>query len=75
MSAADSIAAILKRAGARVVRQEIDIPANGSCGGDIYYHRDDFRAARELQGLLSDVDRLRLSSFEIDEARFLVWLR
>ena len=74
-SAADSMALILKRVGAQVVRQEIDVPATQSCGGDIYYHRDDFRAARELQGLLSDVDRLRLSSFEIDEARFLIWLR
>jgi len=74
-SKANTVASSLRNAGFEVVRQEVDVPSTETCGGEIYYHRDDFQTARSIQGLLAPIDRLRISSFSIDESRMLIWLR
>jgi hypothetical protein len=72
---ADSVARALKSPGRRIIRQEVDVPATETCGGEIYYNRDDFRSARSIQALLQPIAPLRISSFEVDDARLLIWLR
>jgi hypothetical protein len=74
-SKANEIARSLQQSGFQVVRQIVDVPSTETCGGEIYYHRDDFQAARSLQGMLAPIERLRISSFSIDESRMLIWLR